>query len=245
MSLPGFLLSRLFPMKLFDNLSPRLVVVCLATVFLMEWSASTQAQTVPRPDDSDIQDWNEVQVSKRIHPQVDVMISGALRFGSNLTHFDDGRFGGQMTLRLNKFISFSPGCFYVSSHPEFKTHTPEVRFVEAINFSLPYKRFEISNRHQFEQRNFLTSRPDFSRYRNRVQVEYKLEQREHPVTLIGSAEWFYNLTTGDWFRSRIGGGIRKQLTHHLSVETMYIHQSDSVSTPGVVHIISSIFRIRL
>lgn len=232
-------------MKLFDNISPLLVAVCLATFIMVWFSSPIFAQATSQPDRTDIQDWNELQISKRIHPRVELMVSGALRFGSNVTHFDDGRFGGQINVRLNRFISFSPGCFFISSHPAFKPTTPEVRYVESINFTLPFKRLEVSNRHQFDQRNFLTSRPNFSRYRNRVQVEYKVKGGEHPLTLIGSAEWFYNLTTGDWFRSRIGGGIRKQLNTHCSIETMYIRQDDSVSTPGVVHFVSSIFRIRL
>lgn len=232
-------------MKLFDNLSPRLVVVCLATVFVMYWSASTQAQTVPRPDDSDIQDWNELQVSKQIHPKFDLMFSVAARLGANVTHFDDARFGGQLTFRLNRFISFSDGCFYVSSHPQYKLYSPQVRYMENVNFTIPFKRLQIGSRHQFEHRNFLNSRPNFSRYRNRVQVEYKLVNNDHPVTLIGSAEWFYNLTVGDWYRSRIGGGIRKQLTPRFSIETQYLRQDESAASPQTFHIISSIFRVRL
>lgn len=224
----------------------RLFVMLLAplALFNVDWASAQTGVRRPVPKE-DTQEWNDVQITVPLNKKVEFLLLGTLRLGRNITRPVDERIGFNFSYKVNKYFSLAPGYLHLETQPvEGLPESHEERLSVAGTLTLPKKRFTLSDRNLFERR-FRSPQMDATRYRNRLQLEYPFALRGQKLTLIISEEVFYDWSLKDWVRNRFGIGARKTFNKKFAVDLYYLRQNDGRARPGDLHVIGTIFRIRL
>ncbi len=223
-----------------DRLIPRTIFLALAVLLAGTLSTLCQSQA----DDSDLQSWNEVSVTKRIHKKADIVIPFTFRVGKNITRLNEGRVGVSFVLKPHKAISISPGYLYLRVRNSAGEFANENRFLLGATFRSAIKTVGLAHRSLFEYR--VRSRGNSWRYRPSVTVDKKLPEKwTKGAKLFVTEEPFYDSAAGRFSRNRLSFGINKAVSEKLSVDLYYLRQDDRNSTPGVLHVIGTGWKVKL
>jgi hypothetical protein len=207
---------------------------------------STQAQT-PLPPHEDQQLWSEVQIIKPLKDDKDLIIIGVLRFGREVQRPVDERIGGGIAFKLNRYLMLMPTYLYVDQQPYEGSRVSEHRLIINLTGKIGLGKLTITNRNLLERRVRHNS-PDFTMYRNRLQIDHPARLGKFQFKPFLADEVFYSTQIGasgmqGWFRNRISAGIIKQISKRLTAEFFYLNQQDGNSRPGNIHAIGTQFRI--
>ena len=82
-----------------------MIVIRLIFVSLI-FSIPVSAQSIL--DQTDNQQWTDVQLAVPVTTQIDFNLLGTLRIGRDISHTIDERVGAGFTFRVNKYVSLSP-----------------------------------------------------------------------------------------------------------------------------------------
>lgn len=216
-------------------------LVC--AVFICSVGIASGQTIAPAPTD-DTQLWNDLQITVPVKKKVDLIFTGSFRLGRSVSHPVGQRAGISFAYKANNFLTFETGYLYVASQPSKgrKSYNSTLSFGGTIKF--PVGKFTVSDRNQVEIR-FRNSRPDSTRYRNRLRMEYPLVAGNTKFNSFASNEVFYDWSASEWVRNRFAVGANKKLNKRLTGEIYYMRQNDGRSRPGDLHIIGSIFRVNL
>lgn len=209
--------------------------------------SSAAAQSPPRDDD---QEWNEVQITKPLSRRRDLLLSGQLRFGRELTHPVEEQLTAALAFKINPYLTLTPTYSYVSQQPYAGRLVNQHRMVFVVTGRFTWRDLTFTSRHQLERR-LIVGNPDSTVYRPRLMLE-------HPARL-GSFKFkpfiwneirYSSLRQASgkrlgWFRNRLALGINKQFTPHLSMDFYYLRQNDGFSRPGNIHAAGVSLRILL
>jgi Protein of unknown function (DUF2490) len=212
----------------------------IALVFLLVLSSSARAQLL---DQTDNQQWTEVQLAVPITKQFDFNIIGALRIGRNLSHPVDERIGAGFTFRSGKYVSIAPHYLHIGMQPFAGRRVWENRLVLPVTLRFNVGKFRLSDRNQFERR-LRNSGVKANRYRNRFGVEHPIGSYKLGLTAFVADEVFYEGAFDRWTRNRFGVGVTKVFTEHFSQDIYYIRQNDSFSIPGDLNVIATSLRFK-
>jgi len=220
------------------------ILTILLTWWLMICMAGvSDGQTKKVAPSDDTQSWNEIQVTIPLRRQVELILTGQVRIGREISHFVDERTGAAFSFKVGKYLTLAPGYLYRSDQPVAGQHNHEHRLTFAGTVRVPLGRFTLSDRNQFERRWRAPS--DSVRYRNRLQIEHPIELGGVSFRLFVNDEVFYDWSVNRWVRNRFSVGASKTFTEHLTGDLYYMRQNDGVSRPGDLHIIGTVLRIRL
>ncbi len=195
-------------------------------------------------DREDFQSWNDVQLTAPVTEQVEFFLSGTLRFGKNLTRYNEGRLGGGFVFKPRKDLSFSASYANITARNSSGVFKRENRLVFYGRYRFPTKGFGLSHRSQYEYR--MRSPKNSWRYRPSLTFE-----KEIPDDLIPKAKFFvteeifYDSARGKFSRNRFSIGINKTLTKNFSVDFYYLRQNDGFSRPGDLNVIGTSWKIKL
>lgn len=221
-------------------------VACLLFIICGVSLAAAQRSPVPIAPQDDTQNWNDVQLTVPLNNRFDLLINGQARVGNELRDFADARAGVGAAFKASKHLTFLTGYTRIlSRQPVTARRTLEHRLNFAATVRFPkLEKLIITDRNLVERRLF-DSRPNTTRYRNRLQVERPFRVGNFPLQLFVSDEVFYDSGTKAWSRNRftIGGG--HSFNKHFTGELYYMRQSDGRSRPGDLHVVGTSLRFRL
>lgn len=213
-------------------------LICVSLIFLIPVSAQSIL------DQTDNQQWTDVQLAVPVTTQFDFNLLGTLRFGRDISHTIDERVGAGFTFRVNKYVSLSPNYVHIGMQPFAGRRIWENRLTLPVTLRFNLGDFRLSERNQVEWR-LRNSGAKSTRYRNRFQVEHPIGPDDLALSLFVADEVFYDWTVNAWVRNRFSVGGSKVFNKHFTQEIYYLRQNDSFSVPGDLHVIGTTLRFRL
>src|SRR5688572_19597173 len=213
-------------------------LICISLIFLIPVSAQSIL------DQTDNQQWTDVQLAVPVTTQFDFNLLGTLRFGRDISHTIDERVGAGFTFRVNKYVSLSPNYVHIDMQPFAGRRIWENRLTLPVTLRFNLGDFRLSDRNQVEWR-LRNSGTKSTRYRNRFQVEHPIGPDDLALSLFVADEVFYDWTVNAWVRNRFSVSGSKVFNKHFTQEIYYLRQNDSFSVPGDLHVIGTTLRFRL
>jgi hypothetical protein len=207
-------------------------------------ATSVVAQTTNRVPENDVQNWNDVQLTVPVNKKIDFIMVGTFRLGDNLTKAVDERFGAGFNYKVNPYITLHQVVFGRVARPPNGQKEHETRLTLGATFQRPFGKFTLSDRNWFERR-WRDPPVDAWRYRNRLRLEHPFEINKKKYTWFVSDEVFYDWSFHDWVRNRAAVGASHAFNKQFTLELYYMRQNDGRSRPGDLHIIGSLWRIKL
>ncbi len=202
---------------------------------------ATLAQTPPRHD---TQFWNETQMIAPINKKAELVLSGGLRFGREISRPVDERLGVGIAFKPNRHFTIQPHYLYIAQQPSAGRKVFEHRLNLDVTGRIFPGRFTISDRTRIERRVRLSSR-DFTVWRNRLQIEHPARLGSFKFKPFVANEVFYDSSASRWTRNRFSIGCSKEFSPRFTGEFYYLRQNDGRARPGNLHVIGTAFRIRL
>jgi hypothetical protein len=226
----------------------KLLHIWAILLLLSSCFAHTQAQT-QLPPREDRQLWTETQIIKPLKDDKDLIIIGVLRFGREVRRPVDERIGGGVAFKLNKYLTLMPTYLYVDQQPFEGRRISEHRLILNLTGKIGLGKFTFTNRNLLERR-VRRGTPDFTVYRNRLQIDHPVRIGTFQFKPFLAGEVWHSTQSAmqvrqGWFRTRISSGIIKQFSKRFSGEFFYLYQRDSISLPGNIHAIGTLFRVYL
>jgi Protein of unknown function (DUF2490) len=217
-----------------------------ALILFLAGALATSAQTpTPTPvDDTDVQSWNDISISKAIHDKVDVVVPLTFRFGKNISRLNEGRIGIGLAFKPHSRVTISPTYLYIKSRNSAGRFATENRVTAGITYKFPVKVVGVSHRSIFEFR-FRPNRYTW-RYRPSITVEKQLPEKwAKGLKAYVTEDPFYDSAAGRFSRNRLTFGINKTLNKHLSLDLYYLRQDDRNSDLKHVHVLGTGWKIKL
>jgi len=216
--------------------------ITISLILIVFCAAFAGAQATVDRDDN--QSWNDVQLTAPMTRQFDVVMTGTLRFGKNLTRVHETRIGIGFVFKPLKDLSFSPSYLYITSRNSSGRFRVENRLSVYGRYRLPIKSFGLSHRSLFEWR--IRSPRSSWRYRPSLTFE-----KDIPKKFIDGAKFyvteevFYDSILNKFSRNRFSVGITKTLNKKLSLDVYYMRQNDGFSIPGDLNVIGTAWKFKL
>lgn len=215
----------------------------LAVPFLILTCAASAAAQLPVPQ-TDTQSWNDFQFTIPVTKRIDFVPQLTLRFGDNVTKSVDERWGFAWVFKINQYLSFGTMYFHREARPPHGRREHEDRITVGATLQKPIGKFTVSDRNWVEHR-WREPQVDAWRYRNRLRIEHPFTIGKEKFNWFVSDEVFYDWSLHVWPRNRASAGINRAINKHLTLELYYMRQNDGRTRPGDLHIIGSLWRIKL
>jgi len=216
------------------------ILLSLNLLLLLASCVSAQALI----DHTDNQQWTDVQLAVPVTKQFDFNVLGTLRLGRDISHAVDERIGVGFTFRYGTHLQVSPNFLYIGMQPVRNRRIWESRLTLPVTLRWQMDKFRFSDRNQFEHR-IRNSGLRANRYRNRLQVDHAVGQKDWNLSLFVSDEVFYDWFVDRWVRNRFAVGASKVFNKHFTQDYYYLRQNDGVSIPGDLNVIGTTLRFRL
>ena len=221
----------------------RLVARLFLCALLTSFASTVLAQSVV-PLETDVQEWNDVQLAVPVTKDIDFNVLGTVRIGRDLSRPVDERIGVGFTFRAGEYLSFAPSYLHVGTQPFEGRKVWESRLSFPATLRFQANKFRFSDRNLFERRYRHPGTPS-NRYRNRFQIEHPIGRDAIKLSVFAADEVFYDWSVDRWVRNRFSAGMAKALNSNVTLDVYYLRQNDGVSRPGDLHVIGTTWRIRL
>lgn len=218
---------------------------------LLLFCCFTSAAAQNSPPRNDRQFWTEWQLVKPLTKTKDLIIIGVLRLGREWQRPVDERIGAALAFKLNKHLTLQPTYLYVDQQPFAGRRINEHRLIFNATGRFRLGKFTFTDRNLYERRVRHDS-PDFTLYRNRLQIDYLTRLGSFEFRPFLADEVFYSTQAGGpnggrhgWSRNRVAAGVLKQIRENLYGEFFYLYQMDGISRPGNLHAVGTLLRFTL
>ena len=194
-------------------------------------------------DQTDNQQWNEVQLFIPVTKQIDFTLGGTLRFGRDFSHTVDERVGAGFSFKLGQHFTISPNYQHIGMQPFAGRRVWENRLSLPAQVKFNLGDFRLTDRNLYERR-LRNSGLKTNRYRQRLTVEHPVGPAKFALSLFIADEVFYDWAVDRWVRNRFSVGAIKVFNKHFTQEFYYLRQNDGVSIPGDLNVIGTLLRVR-
>ena len=218
----------------------KLFPTIFAIIFFAFSNAIAQTPTLVPQDD--IQLWNDVQLNVPLAKKVDFWTSATIRFGKNVSRFNEGRYAIGFIYHPTKTWSFQPFYWSIKARDSRGRFREEHRFNLRIAYKFPIKTVGLSHRSILEYR--IRNTGNSWRYRPSLTFEKDLP-KQFKAKFYVTEEPFYDSTLKKFSRNRVTVGITKTLSKQLSLDIFYMRQNDGNSRPGDLNVIGTSWKIKL
>ena len=195
-------------------------------------------------DQTDNQQWTDVQLFFPVTKQIDFTLGGTLRIGRDFSHLVDERVGAGFSFKFGKYITVSPNYQHIGMQPFAGRRVWENRLSLPVQVRFDVGRFRFTDRNLIERR-LRNSGLKTTRYRQRLQVEHPVGPDGLALSLFVADEVFYDWSVDRWVRNRFSVGGIKVFNKHFTQDFYYLRQNDGVSVPGDLNVIGTTLRVRL
>lgn len=202
------------------------------------------AFTQDEEDDTDLQLWNDLEITIPVNKKLDIDTETTLRLEDNISRVDSVRFGFGVTYKPTESFSLSPYNTFISSRSSSGDYRFEYRAGLDAVYKFPVKGFGLSHRSRIEHR----WRPGNNSWRYRPSITIEKELPENflkDAKVFLTEEPFYDSSSGRFSRNRISAGVEKQVNKKFAVEFYYLFQGDNSSSPGSVHVLGTGWKVSL
>lgn len=214
-----------------------------APVLLLVMAFSADSQN-PAIDATDLQSWNDLQITIPVSKHFDVNTALTLRLGKNISWLQEGRLAAGITWKPNTSLSFQPSYNYIEARNSSGRFRNEHRLSFRAGYKFPVKEFGLSHRSTFEYR--IRSSGNSWRYRPSVTIDKDLPKRFVPgMKIFVTEEPFYDSVSKKFARNRFSVGFSKSISKKLSFELYYLRQDDRRSRPGNLNVIGTSWKVKL
>jgi len=219
----------------------RRVSFLMLALFCVAKTARAQSQNLRH----DTQIWNDTQLVIPLNKKVEFVILGTLRLGRDVSRPVDERIGLGFNIKAGKYVTLTPGYFYIAQQPIRNVKTFENRLIFAVTVKGPVgKGFVLGNRSLFERR--IRHPPiDATRYRDRLQVEHPFSIGDTKLNWFMADEIFYDWSFHAWVRNRFNIGVGHNFNKHVYGEVYYLRQNDGHAIKGNQNVIGTGLKFRL
>ena len=219
-------------------------VLRLTAAFTLMLLAASGLSAQTQPSRSDVQSWNDVQLTVPVTKAVDFVLLGTLRVGRNLHRPVDERIGIAFSFKAGKYLTLAPSYLHITTQPFKGRSVYENRLSLPATIKFPVGKFTVSDRNLFERR-LRHPGGESTRYRNKLQFDHPIGDKKNKLNFFIGDEVFYDWSFNAWVRNRFSLGISKTLNKHLTTDLYYLRQNDGHSVPGDIHAIGTTWRIKL
>lgn len=220
-----------------------IIALCLTAAFSGA-AARISAQKKAAIPETDVQDWNEVQLTIPFSKKVDMFLDGIVRVSLTAARPVDERGAFGFTYKVSKYLTLNEMYFHRKARPSHGPSETEDRLTLGATIRVPIGKFTLSDRNGFERR-WRKPQVDAFRYRNRAQLEHPFRVAKLKFSLFVSDEVFYDWSFRAWVRNRFAVGANHVFSKHLNVDLYYLRQNDGRARPGDINVIGTTWRIRL
>jgi hypothetical protein len=221
---------------------PEKIAALLILLLSAALPVCAQSSAADSPDD--VQFWNETQIFLPLREGTELVLFGVLRQGRDLTRPVDERGGVGLAFKANKYLTFTPTWLYLAQQPAATRKNIEHRLILNATVKFSLGNFVFTDRNLIERR-LRHARSDFTMYRNRLQMDYPVRPGSFKFRVFIADEVWYDALQRAWTRNRVSAGIIKQFSPRFAGEFFYLRQNDGRARPGDLHVIGTLFRIRL
>jgi Protein of unknown function (DUF2490) len=189
--------------------------------------------------------WPQVQAYINLDTNTRVFLLGSFNYKADKSDWQ-GTFGAHLDFALKpvfrrelrsrgdvfnkRFLSFRAGYRYITSLGDSSPSLERRWLVELTSrYLLPWQ-VVINDRSRGEMR-FISGQAFSTRYRNRLQLERDFEAGPLVVTPYIDGELFYDTRSDAWNRVRYRAGAQIPAGDHVVLETYYLRQHDTRSSP--------------
>lgn len=216
--------------------------IFLALPFLVVTAVAQTPSPTP-VDDNDVQQWNDLSVSKHLNDKVDAVVQTTFRFTKNISRFNEGRIGGGFVFKPHKNFSVAPTYLFIRVRNSAGAFATENRLSLGLTYRFPVKKVGLSHRSQFEYR--IRSSGNTWRYRPSITLEKQLPKRwVKGLRLYVTEEPFYDSSAERFSRNRLTFGMNKSLTDKLSLDLYYMRQDDRNSDTRRTHVLGTSWKLK-
>ena len=200
----------------------------MLAALVLAFALPSMSQTAAPLDNTDIQSWNEIQLTAGLSKHVDLYATGAIWFGKNISRFQEEKLAIGLTFKPAHNFSFTPIVAQLRVRTFAGILQSEYRIYLRGVYKFPFKRFGLSHRSQYEYR----FRPTGNTWRFAPSVTVEKELPKSVATglkVFATEEPFYDSGSKRFSRNRLSFGIEKTLNTKLSLDLYYLRQDDNFS----------------
>lgn len=215
---------------------------CAFFLVIVFCAAFAKAQAIA--DEEDFQLWNDVQLTVPMNKAFDFYTAITMHFGKDVSRLTDSRFAIGVAWKPTKSLTIMPFYWNISARNARGLFRREDRLNLRATYRIPIKNFALIHRSTYEYR--MRSPVNTWRYRAALLFEKDLPEKTIPkAKFFFGDEVFYDSALKKFSRNRFTVGINKTLNKNLSVDLYYMRQNDGFSRPGDLHVIGTIWRVKL
>jgi hypothetical protein len=214
----------------------------VALVLGLVCGAAVNGQTIRPRNDNQI--WTETQLAIPLDKKINLVLLGIVRFGRDVSRPVNERIGAGVSFKVGKYLTLFPFYLHVATQPTALVHSTEDRITLEAAFKFPARRFMIGDRNRVEFHDPGLG-PNFTQYRNRMQIEHPLKLNSLEIDPFVADEVFYDSILKAWFRNRFYVGAIKRINKYFTLELYYVRQNDSHAHPGDINALGSTFKFHL
>lgn len=240
---------------LFSLLNIRMIKKHVSIAFIICFcSFLVNGQTQPKV--ADFQAWTDTSVTIPVYKNTDekgkkkdkilLVAGGIFRFGLNATRPVDEIPGFYVNLdfKVNKYLTLTPGYYYVTQLPAVGKRLDEHRPRFAATLEKSFKNFSLKDRNQFEYR-FRENARNSVRYRNKFTFTLPIRKEKKDLfSLFATTEPFYDFRQKVFTRTEFSVGIAKKFTKNYAAEFFFLRQ-DNRTGVKLVNAIGVNFKIKV
>jgi len=189
---------------------------------------------------TDVQAWNEVDVSARIAPRVDATWVSTVRYSRSSSRPVVYASGVDANIRLSEHIVVTPSYYVIVARTSTGTWSRTRVPILAATPTYTWGRWTVADRSRFVA--VSGAGPGLWLYQNRLRIDYALTK---------GASWFvwneaswYSVYRG-WTRNRLAVGARLGLRDGIGFDAYYVRQHDTRGTPGRLEGVGVTLSVRL
>jgi len=211
-------------------------------------STSLSAQQVPPlplRQESDLQNWDELDVSTRLTPVLDATCVSQARFSSQLPNPATYVVGADFNFSVSKWLVITPSYYYFAfrtlSNGSGHGHDP----ILAATLISKWGALTVSDRNRFIGALGITGAGNFWVYGNRPKIDYEIGPTRWNGSLFVWDEIFYFSNHAGWTRNRFAVGGRKAFSDRIAVDLYFQRQTDGYSRPSQRNAVELLFELRV
>src|SRR4030095_7745671 len=200
---------------------------------------------LPFGQGSDLQNWDELDVSTRLTPILDATWVSQARFSSKLPNPATYVVGADFNFSVSKWLVITPSYYYFTfrtlSNASGHGHDP----ILAATLISKWRALTLSDRNRFIGALGITGAGNFWVYGNRPKIDYEIGPTRWKGSLFGWDEIFYFSNHAGWTRNRFAVGGRKAFSDRIAVDLYFQRQTDRYSRPSHSNTVEVLFELRV